>query len=241
MVYLYGKPADPDPIRTLARRLAVGAGSVSPGFSRRLPQKLSGLVEYGDTYAGAYLLRRGLFISWKLDDLRDPNLGSGSDHAGLQQLDLPLQPNGQSGPFARVATQEARLYMRNLLLRDSDWSGMAHSLEISVRLVGAQLLAEVAPITCCAAAHTVPEGAETEARQAPKHALAPSRPLNEAVLRRRKCGFAMPIGRWVAQAAGDQSAEEDTYGYSFRRAERVARQATEATQSAPSQPQMLRG
>src|SRR5258708_3015101 len=34
--------------------------------------------------------------------------------------------------FARVATLEASLYMPNQLLRDPDWSSMAHSLEARV-------------------------------------------------------------------------------------------------------------
>ena len=43
-------------------------------------------------------------------------------------------------PFARVATLEASLYMRNQLLRDTDWSSMAHSLEVRVPLLDTQVV-----------------------------------------------------------------------------------------------------
>ena len=40
---------------------------------------------------------------------------------------------------------ESALYMRNQLLRDSDWAGMAHSLEIRVPMVDTELLRRLGP------------------------------------------------------------------------------------------------
>ena len=42
--------------------------------------------------------------------------------------------------FGKVAVLESSLYMRNQLLRDTDWASMAHSLEVRVPLVDAELL-----------------------------------------------------------------------------------------------------
>ena len=32
------------------------------------------MFEYGSTYSGAYLLRRGMFMPWELPDLLEPEL-----------------------------------------------------------------------------------------------------------------------------------------------------------------------
>ena len=47
----------------VARRLLTGLGR----FSRVVNPKAAGLLKYGGTYAGAYLLRRGLFMPWELE------------------------------------------------------------------------------------------------------------------------------------------------------------------------------
>ena len=72
--------------------------------------------------------------------------------AGLRRL-APLELVGQQlgshalGPHAKVATLEASLYMRNQLLRDTDWASMAHSLEVRVPLVDSVLLQRMAALT----------------------------------------------------------------------------------------------
>ncbi len=55
------------------------------GAARQRP-KLAGLLEYGGDYAGAYLLRRGLFLPFELKDLLDGDLV----REGLERLD-PLR------------------------------------------------------------------------------------------------------------------------------------------------------
>jgi asparagine synthase (glutamine-hydrolysing) len=91
--------------------------------------------------------------------------------------------------FGKVATLETALYMRNQLLRDTDWASMAHSLEVRVPLVDPVLLGHVAR------AMTAP-GAEL-GKGALAHA--PGKPLPDAILGRRKTGFGTPVGAWVDQ------------------------------------------
>ena len=59
--------------------------------------------------------------------------------AGLEKLgiceSLEATIRGLRQPQSRVAALELSWYMRNQLLRDADWAGMAHSLEIRVPLV----------------------------------------------------------------------------------------------------------
>jgi asparagine synthase (glutamine-hydrolysing) len=152
--------------------------------------KFASLVELGGSYAGAYLLRRGVFMPHELPRLLGPDLA----REGLEALHPladaeALIAEGPSGAFARVAALEASLYMRNQLLRDSDWASMAHSLELRVPLVDAHLLAKVAPFM------VAQEGRVGKTLLA----AAPATPLPDAVVRRRKTGFSTPIANWLKQ------------------------------------------
>jgi len=86
---------------------------------------------------------------------------------------------------------ESALYMRNQLLRDADWAGMAHSLEIRVPLVDATLLA-----TTAGAALRDPDWGKQ------RLALAPSRRPVSTVGRRAKTGFTTPVAQWQAVRSG---------------------------------------
>jgi asparagine synthase (glutamine-hydrolysing) len=86
---------------------------------------------------------------------------------------------------------ESANYLRNQLLRDADWAGMAHSVEIRCPLVDHQLLREFAAST---------PGLVGDAG---KRALAaaPSTPLPPAYVDRSKTGFSVPTERWIAERA----------------------------------------
>ena len=150
--------------------------------------KTAGLVEYGGNYPGAYLLRRGLFMPWELPDVLGPEVA----REGLKRFDPikyiartlipdPLQP------FMRVATLESSLYMRNQLLRDTDWASMAHSLEVRVPLVDAVLLDKLTSIK------------PGQAKIKSLLAEAPERPIRGGMMQRRKIGFNVPIAKWISR------------------------------------------
>jgi asparagine synthase (glutamine-hydrolysing) len=158
------------------------------GFS----PKAAGFVELGGSYPGAYLLRRGIFMPWELSKVLDPDFV----RDGLERLDPFTQiaralEGGSAQPFARVATLESSLYMRNQLLRDTDWTSMAHSLEVRVPLVDAELLRRIAPITCGAYGRL---GKELLASTLP-------RKLAEQHKTRGKTGFSTPIAAWLQNGA----------------------------------------
>ena len=69
--------------------------------------KAAGLVEYGGTYPGAYLLRRGLFMPWELNQVLDPEVVRiGLDVLQpLVAVDYALTPRPKS-EFAQVAALE---------------------------------------------------------------------------------------------------------------------------------------
>ncbi|HTU63275.1 MAG TPA: asparagine synthase C-terminal domain-containing protein, partial [Polyangiales bacterium] len=154
----------------------------------RLHPKLPGALEYGRTTAGAYFLQRALFMPWELPGLlpaevvRD-GLAQLAPHAAPEHL---LQPTPRS-VWAQIAVLEASQYMRNQLLRDTDWSSMAHSLEVRVPLVDHVLLSKLAPSLVHAP------------RSHGKRWLAdsPQRALPAVVRHRPKTGFATPMEAWL--------------------------------------------
>jgi asparagine synthase (glutamine-hydrolysing) len=166
---------------------------LAPWLTRmpRLHPKLAGALEYGNTTAGAYMLKRALFMPWELPAvLPEDVVRDGLEQLTPQdELERLLDPTPHSA-WAQVAVLEATQYMRNQLLRDTDWASMAHSLEVRVPLVDHVLLSKLAPSLM----HT--------RRVHGKRWLAnsPQRALPEAVKRRPKTGFATPIAQWLQAA-----------------------------------------
>ena len=63
---------------------------------------------------------------------------AGGCHCGAVRFEAALTPPLQRD-FSRVAVLESMFYLRNQLLRDADWAGLAHSLEIRTPLVDRQI------------------------------------------------------------------------------------------------------
>lgn len=181
-----------------------GAGAVArqiaaiTGINRGNP-KASGMIEYGGTFSGAYLLRRALFLPFELQSILEPDLV----RAGLHRLrplnrvrEEALTPDPKH-PCARVAALEACCYMRNQLLRDSDWAGMAHGLEIRTPLVDWHMLRAISPLMPAL-------GADPKAG---KNALAaaPNLAVPHAVVARPKTGFGVPTAHWLSTGPGPQN------------------------------------
>ncbi|MEO8558583.1 MAG: asparagine synthase (glutamine-hydrolyzing), partial [Rhodospirillales bacterium] len=107
--------------------------------------KYAGLLEYGGTYADAYRLRRGLFMPWELPTVMNRNAAV----EGLERLaplwDEASATTSQLEPYSAVAWLELTLYLRNQLLRDTDWASMRHSLEIRTPFVDIELVRQIAP------------------------------------------------------------------------------------------------
>lgn len=190
------------------RRMATALGPRRLGLSA----KSAGLIEYGGDFAGAWYLRRGLFMPWELEEVLEPDVV----REGLAALEpralvsAALNPMPR-GPFARVATMETALYMRNQLLRDTDWASMAHSLEVRTPLADAVLLRQIAALG--------PPDPKSPTKQ--DLALAPSQPLPVAISNRKKTGFAVPVVHWTSAARGRTSGS--AYGYARDWARFVAR------------------
>lgn len=157
----------------------------APILARWASPKYAGLIEFGGDRAGAYLLRRGLYMPWELPDLMDPDMAR-EGWMAIEPRAALAAPAAVPNPRLSVSALETTWYMRNQLLRDADWAGMAHSLEIRVPLVDWKLLAKAAPIF---GRHPDVTKREVVAAAAPN--------LPSSVLSRPKTGFNVPVREWI--------------------------------------------
>ena len=148
--------------------------------------KYAGVLEYGTSMGDAYLLRRGLFMPWELPEI----LGPEAARDGWETLDLRtrLETSVQRGGtrWSGVSALELSWYMNGQLLRDADWAGMAHSLEIRVPFVDVSLFRTLAPAIVSSAPPT-------------KHDLSRvcGDAMPDAVRARAKTGFTIPVRDWL--------------------------------------------
>ena len=101
-------------------------------------------------------------------------------------------PAGREAAWRAVHLMESTQYMRNQLLRDSDWASMASSLELRVPLVDPALREKVAALGF--------EPARSQGKAAVARCVAPGLP--EAIYRRPKSGFHIPVMEWLGGECG---------------------------------------
>jgi asparagine synthase (glutamine-hydrolysing) len=139
---------------------------------------------------GAYWLRRGLFTPDQIPELMQESHA----YAALRELspasliemiagDLP------DDDFLAVGQMESTCYLRNQLLRDSDWASMDHSVELRTPLVDAWLLRDLMPVM------------RAFSRFPDKNLLSgsPAVPLPSTILQRKKTGFTTPVQHWLSE------------------------------------------
>lgn len=148
------------------------------------------LPDWARSVGGAWWLRRGVFAPADLPALMGPLAAD-----ALTNFSVPAWLSEMSGPLPRDARLalgqiESTTYLRNQLLRDSDWASMDHSVELRTPLVDAWLLRDVQ--TC------LPKFKHFPGKRL--LAEAPMVALPDAVIQRRKTGFAIPIQRWMRES-----------------------------------------
>lgn len=195
--------------RCAAHRLGSAFRLVTASLIRgQISPKYAGLFEYGSSYSGAYLLRRSLFMPWELPELIDADMArlGWKDLQGLAMIDRMHQHIRRGR--TKVMACELNLYMRSQLLRQTDWAGMAHSVEIRTPLVDGELFRALAPALVSSDPLTKTDFASAGTRRLPS-----------AVLARPKTGFEVPIAAWLAQRAGRGGADLRSWGkYVYTRA-----------------------
>ncbi len=154
-----------------------------------LHPKAAGMIELAHSWAGLYLLRRGVLMPWELKQY----MPADRLHEGLTQLAwqaaIETLVDHRLSAIAQVGLLESSLYMRNQLLRDTDWASMAHSIEVRTPLVDAQLLAQLGP--------QVAQFAEGFGKR--MMAAAPDVALPSVIVDRPKTGFTTPVADWIVK------------------------------------------
>jgi asparagine synthase (glutamine-hydrolysing) len=155
-----------------------------------MPPKLPGLFTHSTSLTAAYLLRRGLYLEDELDAVLDESwitegLERLATQSALAATVASMRATG-SPEYAQIAALESCWYMRNQLLRDTDWSSMAHGVEVRVPLVDFALLESLGP----AIASTSPPSKRDLA--------ACSDRIPATIYERAKTGFTTPVRQWIA-------------------------------------------
>lgn len=116
-------------------------------------------------------------------------------------------------PRLALGQIESMAYLRNQLLRDSDWASMDHSVELRTPLVDARLLMSLQPVLA------------QFSRYPGKRLLAdaPVDALPREIVERRKTGFGIPVGRWLAADAEGGARVIDSRAWAHRVAAAFAR------------------
>ena len=159
--------------------------------------KYSSLFEYGTTWNGAYLLRRATRMPWELDSLLNSSI-YGTKYTkefisdGLEKITESFHLNEDfddfNSPHAIVSCLESSNYMRSQLLRDTDWAGMAHSVEIRVPIVDKNLLMFISNSS---------NSLNSKKYLKNDLALCANPPLFQDILSRPKTGFTVPVKSWI--------------------------------------------
>ena len=189
--HLPGRNAMGTPVRKWVSRLQ--AHSVST--------KYASLIEYGGDYAGAYLLRRAVFLPWEVEEIVRGNEETYDHEIGIMR-GVVNDVLTRCAPAVKVSALEGTWYMRNQLLRDADWASMTHSVEVRVPLVDWSLWREVATLGLIEP-------------YIGKRALAatPKKALPDAVVQRRKTGFTVPMREWMMEEEGARYAGRGLRGW----------------------------
>jgi asparagine synthase (glutamine-hydrolysing) len=161
-----------------------------------MPPKLPGLFTHSASLTTAYLLRRGLYLEDELDTLLDESwISEGLERLATQSaLAATLAPlrAAATPEHAQIAALESCWYMRNQLLRDTDWSSMAHGVEVRVPFVDFALIESLGPAIASISPPSKRDLAACSDRMPP------------AIYERSKTGFTTPVRKWIVERDSDR-------------------------------------
>jgi len=152
--------------------------------------KWSLLPEYAESIVSAYRLQRGIFLSPELTQELQSALVELETTLDLSNLTIK-----NADTSCNVGLLESQCYMRNQLLRDTDWASMAHSIEVRTPLVDKKLSESLAPIP------------SATLYQSGKLSLAQllSDEDYHLLSQREKTGFTLPMQEWLSELELDHA------------------------------------
>jgi asparagine synthase (glutamine-hydrolysing) len=176
--------------RALRSSLANGFAAFAPSNDQN--RKLTALAHNGGASVHPYFLSRMLFTPEMLSELLPTIADSIVSQRAVECLIDNLNLAQSLDPVNRVSFLEARCYMLNTLLRDSDFMSMAHGLEVRVPLIDHKLARQLMALP----------GLWKLNAGTPKpllvHALRGELP--DQIVHRPKRGFTLPFEHWLRDA-----------------------------------------
>src|SRR5262249_9302281 len=162
-----------------------------------IPPKLPALFTHSASLAKAYLLRRALYLEDELDGLLDESwISEGlvrlATESALVATIAPLRARA-APEHAQIAALESCWYMRNQLLRDTDWSSMAHGVEVRVPFVDFALIGRLGPAIA------------SKSPPSKRDLAACSDRIPTAIYSRSKTGFTTPVRQWIANRESNRA------------------------------------
>ena len=149
------------------------------------------LFKYGYDLYSAFWLKRGLFNPSEIFQMD-----------GFQKIDIKKIVKETVGNLSKnkkiaVSQMESQIYLRNQLLRDSDWASMYHSVELRTPLVDFFLLRDLKDVIYSFnnlnAKIMLSQSAKTF--------------VPEYISRNVKTGFSIPIGDWMKEMKIQKNSE----------------------------------
>jgi len=155
-------------------------------------KKLEFLSKYSDKIQRLFHLQRSIFMSEELSGklLKTPD----TNKALLELKNITQQEmytiGNQCSQLQTISLLETNYYLRNQLLRDADWAGMAHSVEIRTPLVDYKLYESIYQLD------------DTVRFANGKSALAQllDQEDRERIANRAKTGFILPMQEWLDES-----------------------------------------
>lgn len=184
------------------RRLPVSwrqaaARIISRGRNEAVRSKLTDMFMSDGDLLDMYFLRRRTLSTPQLRAL-----GLESEELGLDSHFMPADALAgidisRRYPYAAVSILETRFYAGNMVLRDSDITGMAHSLEIRVPMFDTRVLNYAMSLT--ARARMPRKRANKQILRSAFEDL-----IGQEILARPKSGFGLPIKTWMQTSLRDE-------------------------------------
>jgi len=185
---------------------------VQPMLKNFTSVKYASLFEYGSSWQGAYLLRRATRMPWELRPLAGSRICGviytkefieEGIHKITENLYIDKELENFKNSHEVVSFLESTHYMRSQLLRDTDWAGMAHSIEIRVPIIDKNFMTFICNNTAF----------KTYSKNDLGDCAKPS--LLKDILSRSKTGFTVPIKKWIMSnnAKKQQNGQRDWQNY----------------------------
>ena len=142
------------------------------------------------TVPGAWFLQRGVFAPEELEGLMGKKL-TDKFLKDFTPESMILKMSGKLPTDSKLALSQiySTCYMRNQLLKDSDWASMSHSVELRTPLVDLELLNSLRSL--------MPKFYMYNNKALLSNA--PNTPLDRLVTKRKKTGFSMPVNKWIKE------------------------------------------